>query len=163
MDENDDTEFKAFYSEIEKRTSHMDDYEDYEGQPTTETFTIKDGNGNEYIYVVELDGYLHGVVLEKIDKAKRTASILAQVKGGNNGKSATKIVGSTRSSGAKYRGKNPGNSGAGSSVGAAGNGRLGGGSPQSNLAGTDDGNWPSNKEIHDQQLDNAYMAAYIAQ
>ncbi|MBQ5634703.1 MAG: hypothetical protein IIV10_00160, partial [Alistipes sp.] len=61
-----------------------------------DSFTVQDGKGKEYIYVVKLDGYLHGVVLEKIDKAKYAAALQRVTKGGTHGKSLANIKRRTR-------------------------------------------------------------------
>lgn len=67
MDTEDDTEFRNFYHEIYERSKNMDDYEAYTGDPIEDSFVVRDGSGKSFLYTVSLDGYLHGVILEKSD------------------------------------------------------------------------------------------------
>ena len=148
MSKTDDTEFTQFHFEIEKRTKDMDDYE-VSKQPTIEdSFTVQDGNGKEYIYVVKLDGYMHGVVLEKIDKAKYTAVFLNQTKGGQNGKSVANIKGRIRNA-RNGIGQNHSSSGRNrASAGNSGHGGLGSGSSQSSMAGIDEGKSATDRNVY---------------
>ena len=86
MSNADDTEFRQVYQEIEKRTRNMDENQMSESK-VDDTFVVKDGQGREYIYIVELDGYLHGVILGKIDKAKHEAALRKAMQGGKYGQS----------------------------------------------------------------------------
>ena len=148
MSKNDDTEFTQFHQEIEKRTKDMGDYGDGTNIIVNDTFTVQDGNGNEYIYVVKLDGYLHGVVLEKIDKAKYAAAFLQQTKGGTYGKSLTNIKRRTRVNRTGFGQNNSSSSGNRTSSGNTGHGGLGGGSPQSDMAGIDGRESSANRKVH---------------
>ena len=136
MSKSDDTEFRQFYQEIEKRTKDMEDNGEQK-QTADDSFTVQDGKGKEYIYHVELDGYMHGVVLEKIDKAKYEAALQRETKGGTNGKSLADIkrrTGTNRAEMGRYRAGDGWNR---ASDGNSGHGRLGGRSPKSDMAGND--------------------------
>ena len=126
ISKTDDTEFRQFYSEVYNRTKDMDEYEDAKQQASTETFIIHDGNGREYIYSVELDGYMHGTVLSKIDKQKYEAVIRKETKGGKYGKSTADIKRRTRSARIDLGRNNPGDGGDHTSNGNPGYGGLGG-------------------------------------
>ena len=92
MSKSDDTEFRQFHQEIEKRTKDMDDYGESD-QPTIEdSFTVRDGKGNEYIYVVKLDGYLHGVVVAKINKAKYNSYVNKYGGSNNHGRAPANTI-----------------------------------------------------------------------
>lgn len=140
MSKTDDTEFRQFHQKIEKLTKDMDDYEKSKGRPIRRTFTIKDGKGKEYIYRVKLDGYMHGVVLEKIDKAKYANALRNATKGGNNGKSLANITRRARNNRTGLGGNVASNGGNIPSNGNTGYGGMGSGAPGSNT-GRSNGNW----------------------
>lgn len=137
MSKTDNTEFRQFYQEIMKRTKHMARYEESEEQPVTDSFTVGNGRGKEYVYRVELDGYLHGVVLSKTDKAKYAAMVRKEVKGGRNGKSASDIIRRAGNARSYMGGNNTGNGRSLPSGGDFGLGGVGGGSSRSKETGND--------------------------
>ena len=136
MSKNDDTEFRQFYQEILKRTKDMEEYGAKQAIQE-DSFVVQDGKGKEYIYVVKLDGYLHGVVLEKIDKTKYVAALQRETKGGANGKSVANIkrrIGNARSEMGRNRAGNGRNL---APNGDSGHGGLGNGSSGSDKTGYD--------------------------
>ena len=136
MSKSDDTEFRQFYQELLKRTKNMEEYSE-EKQVVEDSFIVRDGKGKEFIYRVSLDGYLHGVVLEKIDKAKYVAALQRMTKGGANGKSVANIKGRTRNARSGMGRNRAGNGGNRTPNGHPGYGGLGSGSSEGNSAGND--------------------------
>ena len=147
MSKTDDTEFRQFYQEILKRTKDMNEYAEADVKPVEDSFTIQDGWGKEFIYVVELDGYLHGTVLAKVDKAKYAAAFLKQTKGGNNGKSVKNIKRRTRAARSGIGRSNSGSSRYQTPDSNPGHGRLGSGSSDGNQTGNDAGESSANQEV----------------
>ena len=146
MSKSDDTEFRQFYREILNRTKDMEDYGE-ESRIVNDSFTVKDHKGREYIYHVKLDGYLHGVALEKIDKATYEAALQRETKGGTNGKSLADIKRRTGTDRAKMGRYSAGDGRNRASDGNPGYGGLGSGSSQSHMAGTDGGENSSNRKV----------------
>ena len=155
MSKTDDTEFRQFYQEIYKRTKDMDVYERSDQPTVSDTFTVQDGNGKEYIYVVEVDGYLHGTVLSKTDKKKYEAAIRKETTGGKYGKSAANIKGRTRSTRLDLGRVDSSDGGNLASNGNSGYGGLGGRTSESDKArnangkGSSDQALPIGNEIND--------------
>ncbi len=136
MSKSDDTEFRQFYQEILKRTKEMDEYG--ESDLTVEdSFVVQDGKGRVYIYRVALDGYLHGVVIEKIDKAKYEAVLQRETKGGNHGKPNADIKRRARDVWNDLGRDRSGDGRTPNSDGATGYGRVDSGSPKSHKTGND--------------------------
>lgn len=132
MSKSDDTEFRQFYQEIDRLTRDMDGFEN----TILETsFTVQNRSGKEFIYRVSLDGYLHGVVLEKIDKAKYESALQRKTKGGSNGKSAANIKRRIRNARTEVGRNSAGNGGNFTPDSSSGYGRLGVGSPHGDSAG----------------------------
>ena len=147
MSKTDDTEFTQFYQEILKRTKDMDEYGATTNNTVEDSFTVQDGKGREYIYVVELDGYLHGVVHAKINKAK----YLSYVKkyGGSNNYGGTPANTVRRVGSARANLGSNGSSGSGSqqSNGNPGSGGVVSVSPQGYMAGNDEGKGSVDQEV----------------
>ena len=147
MSKSDDTEFTQFHQEIEKRTKDMEEYGKAGNHIVEDSFTIRDGNGKEFIYRVTLDGYMHGVVLEKIDKAKIVAALQRVTKGGANGKPVANIKGRTRTARSGMGRNSAGNGRNRASAGSPGSSGLGSGSPQGNQAGTNSGGKSADQKV----------------
>ena len=67
----DDTEFKQVYQEIEKLSRNLPEYGTADNVvPVSGEFTVFDGKGREYWYTVEVDGYMHGEIHQKVNAEK---------------------------------------------------------------------------------------------
>jgi hypothetical protein len=157
MSKTDDTEFTQFHQEIEKRTRNMEEYGEQK-LIAYDSFTVTDHKGRGFIYRVKLDGYMHGVVLEKIDKAKQNAALQRATKGGKNGKSAANIKRRIRIAQSGMGGYPDGNGWNRASDGNPGYGRLGSGSSRVNNAGNDSGRKPSNRKVPDVTFGSDFLA-----
>ena len=137
MSKTNDTEFRQFYQEIERRTKDLEEYDGAAQTAVTDAFTVQDGNGKEYVYRVELDGYMHGVVLEKIDLAKHQKAMQRYERGKGNGRSYADIGRRINNARTDLGGHSSGNSGRVSPGGTAGPGGMGGRTSPSNQARND--------------------------
>ena len=147
MSKTDDTEFRNFYKEIYKRTKGLEDYENNKQPSQKDTFTIRDGKNKSYIYVVDLDGYLHGVVLEKIDANKYNQAIQQQRGGNSHGRTNANIGGRIRNARLGVGSAGANNSRAVASGSNSGHGGVGQQQSQSNLAGNNGGKSSANQKI----------------
>ena len=147
MSRKDTTEFEQFYREIEKRTRNMEEYGTDNVQIVEDTFTIQDGKGKEYIYVVKLDGYLHGVVVAKIDKAKYISYARKYGRSNNNGGTSTNTIRRVSSARSKLGSKSSGGSWSIPSNGNSGSSGVVSSSPQSNMAGNNANKGSANRKI----------------
>ncbi len=147
MDRNDTTEFEQFYRKIEKRTRNMEEYGTDNGQIVEDTFTVQDGKGKEYIYVVKLDGYLHGVVIAKIDKAKYISYVKKYGRSNNNGRTSANTIRRVSGARAKLGSKSSGGSRSRSSNGYSGSSGVVGSSPQGYMAGNNASKGSGNRKV----------------
>lgn len=147
MSKNDDTEFRQFYQEILKRTKEMDEYEESDNQIVEDSFTVQDGKGRKYVYVVKLDGYLHGVVLGKIDAAKHERAMKRYERSKEYGRPDADISRRTANARNEVERHSSRNSRYLTSDGDSGYGRVDSGSPQGDLAGNDEGESPPNRKV----------------
>lgn len=153
MSMSDDTEFEQFYAEIEKRTKDMEEYDGATQPAVTDAFTVQDGNGKEYVYRVELDGYMHGVVLEKVDKKKFEAALRKETVGGNYGESDANIKGRAGNARVGMGRSRASNGRRVSPDGTVRSGRVGSRSSESNQAGNDSRGQSADQEISDSVTD----------
>lgn len=116
----DEKEFRQFYQEIVKRTKNMDEYGESNSPVVEDAFIIRDGHGKEYLYRVSLDGYLHGVVIAKIDMAKYKSCIKRYGRSKNYGRAPANTI--RRVGGARAK---LGRNGSGSSGHKSSNGNIG--------------------------------------
>lgn len=147
VSKTDDTEFRQFHQEIEKRTKDMDEYGKSTQPAVSTSFTIHDGSGKEYIYRVLLDGYLHGVVLGKIDKAKYDAFVKKYEGGETHGRTIADTVRRVSRTRTELGRKDTGSSWGGKSDGNSGSGRVAGVSPQRDNGGNDSGGQSTNHPV----------------
>ena len=146
MSKSDDTEFRQFYQEILKRTKEKDEYG--ESDLTVEdSFTVQDGKGKEYVYVVKLDGYLHGVVLGKIDVAKHERAMKRYERSKEYGRPDADISRRTANARNEVERHSSRNSRHLTSDGNSGYGRVDSGSPKSHMAGNDEGESQANRKV----------------
>lgn len=151
MSKTDDTEFRQFYQEILKRTQDMEEYGKTNQATIEDSFIVQDGKGKEYIYQVSLDGYLHGVVLAKTNKAKYVAALRRATKGGQKyGQSASNIKRRTRNARSNMGRAGSSNGGNNRSNGNLGSSGLGSGTPKSNNQGNNNRGASSNQGVQNQ-------------
>ena len=147
VDTEDDTEFRNFYNEVYNRTKNMGDRVLDAKQLVEDFFVVKDGMGRGYIYTVKLDGYLHGVILEKTDLAKYSAA-MQKYNGGNKNERTYADIGRRIAIERSKLGRDlDGNIGTNKTKEPVGYGRVGNQEPDSNKARKSKGEGSSYRDV----------------
>ena len=67
----DDTEFSQFYQQVKRLSKDLPPYGEGELLETEEkAVLVENEKGKQYLYQISLDGFMHGVILSKIDLRK---------------------------------------------------------------------------------------------
>ena len=149
MSKTDDTEFRQFYQELLKRTKDMDDYGEGDNQIVFDAFKVQDGKGNEFIYRVALDGYLHGVVVAKINLARYKAYVKKYGRSNNHGRTPANTIRRVGTARANLGSNGSGSIGSKQPNGNSGPSGVVGASPQGNITGNDSGGNSPNPKVPD--------------
>ena len=149
MSKTDDTEFRQFYQELLKRTKDMDDYGEGDNQIVFDAFKVQDGKGNEFIYRVALDGYLHGVVVAKINLARYKAYVKKYGRSNNHGRTPANTIRRVGTARANLGSNGSGSIGSKQPNGNPGSSGVVGASPQGNITGNDSGGNSPNPKVPD--------------
>ena len=155
MSKTNDTEFRQFYQEILKRTMDLDEYE-VSANPTIEdSFIVQDEKGREYIYRVALDGYLHGVVMGKVDVAKFNRAMKRYERGRPHGRSYADISRRIENARNEVERHSAGDSRNLASDGNSGHGGLGSETSQSDKTGNGRRGEPIDQEVPTVTMDDS--------